>query len=141
VQSARHPLRCCISVALPHPPLPPLLVHLHLVCFVFCILLFCSFFSVFLRVHSTVCNYLIFVVWGGLWNIFSFVLLLGSFSCAISDTPSLTAFIGGQFFWSLHQESIGPRHSFDVLPLLFSVYLSCFGGLGSLCLGCLALSL
>jgi hypothetical protein len=65
---------------------------------------FCFFvpFSVFLKVHSIVCNYFMFVVWGGLWNIFGYVLLLGSFGCAISDTPCLTAFIGDKFSWSLY---------------------------------------
>jgi hypothetical protein len=59
------------------------------------------------------------------------------------DIPSLTAFIGGQFSWSSHQESIGSHHSFEALPLLFSVYLSCplLVVLGAFYLGCPALSL
>jgi hypothetical protein len=128
VQSMGCPLQCCIYVALPHPPLP--LVHLHCLMqpsSLFWVLYFTFlfiFFPVFLRVHSTICNYSISVVWGGLWNLFGFVLLLGSFGCVISHTPSLATFIGIQFSWTLHQESIGPCHSFDALPLLFFLYLS-----------------
>jgi hypothetical protein len=75
------------------------------------------------------------MIWEGFWNLYCFVLLLESFGYAIVDTPSLTAFISGQFSWSPHQESIGPRHSFDALPLLFSVYLSYFGGFRSFLFG------
>jgi hypothetical protein len=80
----------------------------------------------------------------GLWNFYGSDILLGSFGCVFVDIPSLTAFIGGQFSWSSHQETIGPHHSFEALSLLFSVYLS---GLilvvlgASFCLGCPALSL
>jgi hypothetical protein len=96
-------------------------------------------FSVFLRVPSAVCNYLICMVWGGFWNLYGFVLLLGSFGCAIIDTPSHTAFIGGQFSWSPHQETIGPCHSFDVFVFFFfPVYLSYFSDFRSFLFGLLA---
>jgi hypothetical protein len=92
--------------------------------------------SVFFRVSSTVSNYLSCMVWGGLWNLYGgSVLLLVSFGCVFVDTPSLIAFIGGQFSWSSHQESIGPYHSFEALPLLFSVYLFCFSGFRSFLFG------
>jgi hypothetical protein len=75
------------------------------------------------------------MVWGELWNLFGSVLLLVSFGCVFVDTPSLTAFIDGQFSWSSHQETIGPHHSFEALPLLFFVYLSCFDGFRSFVFG------
>jgi hypothetical protein len=81
------------------------------------------------------------MVWGKLWNLYGFVLLLVSFGCVFVDTPSLTAFIGGQFSWSSHQESIGLYYSFEVLPLLFSVYLFYFGGFRVFYLSCPTLSL
>ena len=114
LQSMGHPLRCHIYVATPHPPLPPPLVHLDcwmLPSSLFWVLYFTFLiiFSVFLRVSSTICNYSISVVLGGLWNLFSFVLHLGSVGCIISHTLSLTTIIGIQFSWSLHQESIGPH--------------------------------
>jgi hypothetical protein len=100
------------------------------------------FFSVFLGVPSTFCNYLFSMVRGGLWNCYGSVILLGSFGCVFIDIPSQTAFSGGQFSWSSHQETIGPHHSFEALPLLFSVYLFGLFWLGaSFCLGCPALRL
>ena len=83
------------------------------------------------------------MVWGGLWNLYGSVLLLVSFGCVFVDIPSLTAFIGSQFSWFSHQESIGPHHSFEALPLLFSVYWSCpiLVVLGTFYLGCPALNL
>jgi hypothetical protein len=101
-----------------------------------------SFFSVFFGVPSTFCIYLSSVVRGGLQNFCGSVILLGSFGCVFVDIPSQTAFIGGQFSWSSYQETIGPHHSFEALPLLFSVYLSdlIFMVVGaSFCLGCPAL--
>ena len=134
MQSMHRPLWCCISGALPHPPLPPPSVHLHhsmlpfslFWVFFFFFLVFMYLFFVFLRVYSAICNYLIFVVWGGLWNLFDYVFLLRSFGCTIFDTPSLTTFIGGQFSWYLHQESIGPHHSFDALSLFILCLLLLF---------------
>jgi hypothetical protein len=99
---------------------------------------FLFFFSVFLKVPSAVCIYLICMVWEGFWNLHGFSILLESFGRVFVDTR-LTAFIGGQFSWSLHQGNIGPRHSFDALPLYFLfTYLVV---LGTFCLGCPALSL
>jgi len=77
-------------------------------------------FSVFFRVPSAICIYLICMVWvwEGFWNLYGFVILLESFGRVFVDTR-LTAFIGGQFSWSLYQGNIGPRHSFDALSLYF----------------------
>ena len=60
-------------------------------------------FSLYLRVPAASCSCLPFGVWGGLLNLFSSVLL--PFGCV----PYLTALIGGQFSWSLCQETIGLR--------------------------------
>jgi hypothetical protein len=138
--STRHPLHSCISGAT-YPPLPPLSLayfHLSLLLFILLWVLYFEFlflFSAFLRVHSTVCNYLSYMVCGELWNPYGSVLLLVSFGCVFVDTPSLTAFIGSQFFWFLHQESIGPHYSFEALSLLFFVYLSYFDGFRSFLFG------
>jgi hypothetical protein len=75
------------------------------------------------------------MVWGELWNLYGSIILLVSFGCVFVDTSSLTAFIGGHFSWFSHQNSIGPHHSFEALPLLFSVYLFCIGGFRSFLFG------
>jgi hypothetical protein len=61
---------------------------------------------------------MICMVWEGFWNLYGFVILLESFGRVFVDTR-LTAFIGGQFSWSLHQGNIGLHHSFDALSLYF----------------------
>jgi hypothetical protein len=146
VLSTGRPLWSCISGAASLPLPPPSLVHFHVSMLLFSLfwVLYFEFlflFSVFFRVPSTICNYLSCMVWGELWNLFGSVLLLVSFGCVFVDTPSLTAFIDGQFSWSTHQETIGPHHSFEALPLLFFVICPVLMVLGALCLGCPALSL
>jgi hypothetical protein len=46
---------------------------------VFCLWNFCSFFSVFLKVSSVVCIYLICKIWEGFWNLHGFSILLEPF--------------------------------------------------------------
>ena len=88
---------------------------------------FMFFFSIFLIVPSTVCNYLSYLVWGGFWNLYGSIFLLVSFGCVFVDISSvdissLTAFIGGQFSWSSHQESINPQHYLLYFMFSYSVF-------------------
>ena len=122
---------CCPRVALsgvaylPHPSPSPVYFHQSMLLFsLFWVLYFevLSIFYVFFWVPFAVCNYLSCMIWGGLWNLHCFVLLLESFGCVFVDIPSLTVFIGSQFSWFLHKKSIDPCHLFDALSLLFFVY-------------------
>jgi hypothetical protein len=81
------------------------------------------------------------MVWEELWNLYGSVIFLVSFGCVFVDTPCLTAFSGGPFSWSAHQESIGPHHSFEALPFYFLFTCSFLVVLGAFIMGCPALCL
>ena len=84
------PLRCCIfdAASPPHPPLS--LAHFHESMLLSSLLwvLYFEFqflFPIFLRVPSAVCNYLIYMVWGGFWT---YMVLFSSLDHLV--VPSLT---------------------------------------------------